>query len=67
LKSQGIATGIHYPIALPNLKAYAYLKQSENDYPESTKASEEILSLPMYPELNESQIQFITKEIKKAL
>ena len=53
LKSKGIATGIHYPIALPNLKAYSYLKHNESDFPEATKASQEILSLPMYPELKE--------------
>jgi dTDP-4-amino-4,6-dideoxygalactose transaminase len=65
LKSKGVATGIHYPIALPNLKAYSYLNHSKDDFPEATKASEEILSLPMYPELSESQIQFIAREIKE--
>jgi dTDP-4-amino-4,6-dideoxygalactose transaminase len=65
LKSKGIATGIHYPIALPNLKAYSYLKHTGSDFPEATKASEEILSLPMYPELSENQIQFIAEKIKE--
>jgi dTDP-4-amino-4,6-dideoxygalactose transaminase len=67
LNSKGVATGIHYPIALPNLKAYAYLKHGKNDFPEATRASEEILSLPLYPELNESQIQFIAGEIKECV
>jgi dTDP-4-amino-4,6-dideoxygalactose transaminase len=66
LKSKGIATGIHYPIALPNLKAYSYLRHTPNDFTEATKASQEILSLPMYPELSESQIQYITQQIKGA-
>ncbi len=66
LKSKGIATGIHYPIALPCLKAYSYLKQNGNDFPESMKASQEIVSLPMFPELEEKQIQFIAKEIKES-
>ncbi len=65
LKSKGIATGIHYPIALPNLKAYAYLKHNESDFPEATKASREILSFPMYPELSGSQIEFIVQTIKE--
>jgi len=64
LRSAGIATGIHYPIALPNLKAYAYLNHDKNSYPEATKASEEILSLPMYPELTESQIGFVAQRIR---
>ncbi len=65
LKAKGISTGIHYPIALPNLRAYAYLNHTKSDFPEATKASEEILSLPMYPELTESQIAFIAGEIKE--
>jgi dTDP-4-amino-4,6-dideoxygalactose transaminase len=65
LKSKGIATGIHYPIALPNLKAYSYLNHNGNDFPEATKASQEIVSLPMYPELHESQIQYIAQQIKE--
>ena len=63
LKSKGIATGIHYPITLPNLKAYKYLNHREDDFPEATRASQEILSLPMFPELTESQIEYISKEI----
>lgn len=65
LGSIGISTGIHYPIALPNLRAYTYLNHSRNDFPEATKASQEILSLPMYPELTEAQIQVIFKGIKE--
>jgi dTDP-4-amino-4,6-dideoxygalactose transaminase len=65
LKSKDISTGIHYPIALPNLKAYTYLSHSESDFPEATRASQEILSLPMYPELKEIQIQFIAEGIKE--
>lgn len=64
LSSQGISTGIHYPIALPNLKAYSYMNQGGNGFPEATKASQEILSLPMYPELGESQIHHIMHTIK---
>ena len=64
LKANGISSGIHYPITLPNLTAYEYLKHSEDDYPDATKASKEILSLPIYPELDENQIDHITKAIK---
>jgi dTDP-4-amino-4,6-dideoxygalactose transaminase len=65
LKKNGIATGIHYPIALPNLKAYAYLGHKESDFPEATAASNEILSLPMYPELQPQQIEFISTKIRE--
>lgn len=67
LKSKGISTGVHYPIALPNLKAYAYLQCKNTDFPQATEASHEILSLPMYPELDESKIKIITNAIQEFL
>jgi dTDP-4-amino-4,6-dideoxygalactose transaminase len=65
LAARGIATGIHYPIALPNLKAYEYLGHRENDFPEATRASKEVLSLPIYPELEEGQIEFVAKNMEE--
>jgi dTDP-4-amino-4,6-dideoxygalactose transaminase len=65
LGSKGISTGIHYPIALPNLKAYAYLDHNGNDFPEATRASQEILSLPMFPELTETQIGYIVEKVRE--
>jgi dTDP-4-amino-4,6-dideoxygalactose transaminase len=67
LKANGIATGIHYPIALPNLKAYEYLNHNGNEFPEATKASQEILSLPMFPELRKEQIEYVSKTINQIL
>jgi dTDP-4-amino-4,6-dideoxygalactose transaminase len=63
LSSKGIATGIHYPIALPNLNAYSYLSHVDNDFPEATKASREIVSLPMFPELKKNEIKYISDTI----
>lgn len=65
LKSQGVTTGIHYPVALPSLTAYRYLNHKEKDFPEASKASQEILSLPMFPELVETQIAFVAEKIKE--
>lgn len=59
LKKKGISTGIHYPIALPELKAYEYLPHSKGEFQESVLASKKILSLPMYPELKADQIKYI--------
>ena len=63
LQANGISSGIHYPIALPGLKAYEYLKIRGSDLPEAHRASREILSLPMYPELHEAQIAHVSKFI----
>jgi len=67
LKAAGISTGIHYPIALPNLIAYKYLAHRDEDFPEATKASQEIVSLPMFPELTEEQVKYVADSIKDFL
>jgi len=64
LKSHGVATGIHYPIALPDLKAYEYLRSQKNFSPVASRTCREILSLPMFPELTGEQIDYIAKKIK---
>jgi dTDP-4-amino-4,6-dideoxygalactose transaminase len=64
LKDQGIETTMHYPVALPNLPAYRYLGHSPSDFPVATRLQEEILSLPMYPELKEEMIQYIADKIR---
>ena len=63
LKLNGISTGIHYPVALPNLKAYSYLCGHSMDYPNATRMSKEILSLPMYPEMTGHHIEYIAAMI----
>lgn len=64
LKEKGIETAVHYPTALPNLKAYAHLNKTENGFPVATKLQDEILSLPMYPELTEEQITYVADTIR---
>jgi dTDP-4-amino-4,6-dideoxygalactose transaminase len=66
LKNKGIMTGVHYPTALPNLPAYAYLAYRPEDFPVSTKYSREILSLPMFPELSNDQIEYVCEQVKLA-
>jgi len=64
LKDQGIETAIHYPVALPNLPAYKYLGYTPADFPVATRLQQEILSLPMFPELTEEQISYIAGKIR---
>jgi dTDP-4-amino-4,6-dideoxygalactose transaminase len=65
LKDKGIETSIHYPAALPNLPAYQYLNHSPSDFPVASRLQDEILSLPMYPELSEEQIQLVADSIRQ--
>ena len=60
LKEKGISTGIHYPVALPFLKAYKYLGHKHDDFPIAYSYQKKILSLPMYPELRNEHIVFIS-------
>ncbi|MCK4788676.1 MAG: DegT/DnrJ/EryC1/StrS family aminotransferase, partial [Desulfobacteraceae bacterium] len=64
LNSQGIATAIYYPISLHLQEVYKSLGGNPGGFPESERAQEEVLTLPMYPELNEEQIGLIAKTIQ---
>lgn len=64
LHEKGIETTIHYPTPLPLMEAYQYLHYSEKDIPVSAKYKDEILSLPMFPELTELQMNYIAETIK---
>lgn len=65
LSEMGVQTGIHYPTALPNLAAYRYLGHHPSDFPVASSYQSSILSLPMYPELSDSQIQYVCEAIKR--
>ena len=67
LREEGIETGIHYPIPLHLQKAYQYLGYSRGDFPMAEGCSEEVISLPMFPELTEEQIGWIAESIANAL
>jgi dTDP-4-amino-4,6-dideoxygalactose transaminase len=66
LLRRGIGVGIHYPIALPNLQAYNYLSEEERACPEATAASQEILSLPLYPELKKADAHYIIETLRES-
>jgi dTDP-4-amino-4,6-dideoxygalactose transaminase len=64
LKEKGIETQIHYPAALPFLKAYDYLGHTPRDFPVASQFQSEILSLPMFPELENEQQEYVAGQIK---
>jgi len=65
LQSKGIATGIHYEKPIHLQPAYYSLNYKETDFPIAEKVMKEILSLPMYPELTETEISYICDAIKE--
>jgi dTDP-4-amino-4,6-dideoxygalactose transaminase len=66
LQAAGIQTGIHYPIPVHLLPAYADLGYRRGDFPNAEYASEHELSLPMYPELGQSAIEEVAYSLCKA-
>jgi dTDP-4-amino-4,6-dideoxygalactose transaminase len=64
LDQNGIGTLIHYPVPLYLQEAYADLKIAKGTFPISDKLSEEVLSLPLYPEMSEEMIRHVASSVK---
>jgi len=64
LGEHGIASGMHYPIPLHRQEVFAHLGYKVGDFPVAEAQAEQILSLPMFPELTEDQIAYIAQTIK---
>ncbi len=67
LKEAGIATGVHYPIALPSLAAYRYLGHKPEDFPIANRYAGEILSLPMFPEMTDEQVAYVCDVLMRSV
>jgi dTDP-4-amino-4,6-dideoxygalactose transaminase len=67
LNAKEIGAGLHYPIPLHLQKAYQNTGYQPGDLPETEKAAETILSLPMFPHMNEEQVDHVCKTIREIL
>ena len=65
LNAKGVQTGIHYPIPVHLLPAYADLGYKAGQFPHSEKAADEVLSLPMFPELTADQTDVVVRAVKE--
>jgi dTDP-4-amino-4,6-dideoxygalactose transaminase len=65
LHEKGVQTGIHYPIPIHMQPAYAELASSGSRLPATTKIADEILSLPMFPELTDEQVARVCAAVKE--
>jgi dTDP-4-amino-4,6-dideoxygalactose transaminase len=65
LHQENIQSGIHYPIPVHLQPAWADLKYIRGDFPHSERAADEVLSLPMYPELTADQLRAVAVVIQR--
>jgi dTDP-4-amino-4,6-dideoxygalactose transaminase len=65
LMGEGITALIHYPIPIHLQPAYEFLGYKKGALPITEKLSEEIVSIPIYPELEDLEIDYIIRSIKK--
>lgn len=65
LKEKGIATGLHYPIPIHLLPAYAELGHKRGDFPVTEAYADEIVSLPIFPELDDEKVAYVANAIRE--
>ena len=67
LRQRDIDTGIHYPYSIHLMKGYRFLGYSQGSLPRTETLAEQILSLPLYPELSEESTNRVCDELNAIL
>jgi len=65
LNDKGIANAIHYPVPLHLQPAFRYLGYKEGDLPVTEKAADEVLSLPIWQDLTDEEIDYVIKCVRQ--
>ena len=65
LIKQGVQTGIHYPLPVHLQPAYAGLGYSSGTFPHAEAAAQQVLSLPLYPEMSSETVQRVAGHLKE--
>ncbi|HEX9154910.1 MAG TPA: DegT/DnrJ/EryC1/StrS family aminotransferase, partial [Nitrospira sp.] len=65
LKDQGVGSEVYYPLPMHLQNCYQALGHRKGSFPVSERAAEEVLSLPIYAELEENQLVYVVEQIKQ--
>ncbi len=65
LENKEVQTRVYYPIPIHLQPGFKYLDYKRGSFPEAETTAKEILSLPMYPELTNKEIQYVVEQVKK--
>lgn len=65
LTQNSIGCDIYYPVPFHRQECFAYLKNSDEEFPIANQVCDQVLSLPVYPELTYEQIEYVVETIKK--
>ena len=65
LKNGGVGSSIHYPLSLHLQNAYQCLDYKTGDFPNAEECAEGVLSLPMFPELTNQEIEYVCEKIRE--
>lgn len=66
LADRDIGCGIHYPIPIHLMESYRFLETSNGRYPITEHCANQLISLPMFPELSETQIDYVAQGIMRS-
>ncbi len=64
LTAAGIQSGVHYPKPIHLQPAYAYLNHGPGSFPHAERAASEVLSLPMFAEIRESEVDYVVDQVR---